>query len=736
MSGGISIKVEGPRVVLDIGAGRGASGASAYQAWLAAGNSGSVSDFIGDVNYQTWLSVGNVGTKADFLNSMKGAPGPGLNNRDQWVSGTTYTSSDYVFADDGNGGQAMYVARGVAGHTFVSTLPPKNDASNWNKLSAPQGPPGTTALTTDWGDGTATDKAPVVALVQSKLNGKADASALAGKLDGTTAAVIGKLGFNPIPRATFDAAPALILPANTPMLDISGKSVAGDYGDAAYRLVATEPSHPGKIQIGGSSGPWYELISDFARPDRFIRTGDTDDSASWNRARDWMVAKNVLAFQLESRPYDISSGQVSFNGIAAQIIGSGYTECGNVNGWNANMTAFGNAAKGTWVRAGATGFRALTFSGSNADARGARIDRLGFVQTHANPTAGWAPTNYDYLIENDNTFGGMTVGDVMFLGINKGIHCDQSGRLTLEYFKGQFYREGLYLDRALDSTFVPRMQIWTFNGLPDPVATWQAANAKVFRLFRCDGLFGGTGFALGVNTTLELNSNANGWPTDIHWSKLWSDVSQYGIYNNAAGGARVTILDFVGQCENYASHTGAALPNSYGYYGTSGSGGGLITLGNCRFQRFSGAGIYNASNTTVLVTGVTVADNHAGAKIFSAPGGKPIQISNPYYLVDDGTGSVGVRGTDYVLPSGDQTYYFSGFCDGSGVASFSHGLGANARTYLRDAFAIVKGNSGEAVAMTMGSMDGSGINFSSNAIYAGRAYRARLTVAPDIGASW
>lgn len=188
MSGPISIKAEGARVVLDIGAGRGASGASAYQAWLAAGNAGSVSDFIGDVNYQTWLSVGNVGTKADFLNSMKGAPGPGLNNRDQWVINTTYTSSDYVFADDGAGGQAMYVARGVAGHTFVSTLAPKNDASNWNKLSAPQGPPGTTALTNDWGDGTATDKAPVVALVASKI-----AAAVAGKVDaaGALSAAVG-----------------------------------------------------------------------------------------------------------------------------------------------------------------------------------------------------------------------------------------------------------------------------------------------------------------------------------------------------------------------------------------------------------------------------------------------------------------------------------------------------------------------------------------------------------------
>lgn len=57
----------------------GDTGASAYEAWLAAGNTGDEAAFLASLNgksaYQLWLDAGNTGDEADFLASLKGADG-------------------------------------------------------------------------------------------------------------------------------------------------------------------------------------------------------------------------------------------------------------------------------------------------------------------------------------------------------------------------------------------------------------------------------------------------------------------------------------------------------------------------------------------------------------------------------------------------------------------------------------------------------------------------------------
>ena len=114
-------------------------------------------DAGGDSAYQVWLNQGNSGTVNDFLNAIRGpigpqgipgsqgdpgSPGTGLTPKGAWVTGTTYTASDYVTDTDGAGGTALYIAKGAPGHTFVSSTAPKDDPTNWTKLSAPAGPPG------------------------------------------------------------------------------------------------------------------------------------------------------------------------------------------------------------------------------------------------------------------------------------------------------------------------------------------------------------------------------------------------------------------------------------------------------------------------------------------------------------------------------------------------------------------------------------------------------------------
>jgi hypothetical protein len=539
--------------------------------------------------------------------------------------------------------------------------------------------------------------------------------------------------------STFDAAPAIIAPASTPTLTLTGKTTPGDYPElAAYRRVSSQPSHQGYILVNGT---YYELMGGHVFPDHFLRTGDTDDAASFLRARDYMIAKNITTKQLGARVYNVSSGQISYAGMPVNMIGQGHSEAGIVNGINANLSNFGQPALGTWIRAGlianATAAAQSAFVFGNAGSgigNGAFLDRIGFVQSHPNPVTGWAPTNYDYLINMTNTLGGLTIGDdVMFLGINRGIYCNNSGRLEIHNFKGQFYTEGLYLDQALDSTIIRNTHLWTFNGFSAPVALWSQANAKAFRLFRCDGIDGGVAFILGYNTGIELNSGTStspGPPTDIHFDKFWADLTQYGIYNNAVS-ARVTINDFVGQCEKAYSTGGTALPNSAGYYGTASSGGGLISFGNTRFERFSIAGISNNSSTTIVQTGIARTASHPGAPIYQTTGGNPpISLSNPVGFVDDLSGTFGVNGTDYTAIISDQKFYYSGTTNSSGVASFAHGLGAAAAYGLRGAFAVCKGNSGEALAMSHTVMDGTNCSFvmRDTSQFASRTFRACLTI--------
>ncbi len=54
----------------------GATGQSAYQLWLAQGNTGTAQDFLTSSAYQIWLAQGNTGTTQDFLNTLVGPQGP------------------------------------------------------------------------------------------------------------------------------------------------------------------------------------------------------------------------------------------------------------------------------------------------------------------------------------------------------------------------------------------------------------------------------------------------------------------------------------------------------------------------------------------------------------------------------------------------------------------------------------------------------------------------------------
>jgi hypothetical protein len=65
----------------------GPTGQSAYELWLAQGNTGSVQDFLSTSAYQIWLAQGNTGTAQDFLNTLVGPAGASGPTGQQGIAG-------------------------------------------------------------------------------------------------------------------------------------------------------------------------------------------------------------------------------------------------------------------------------------------------------------------------------------------------------------------------------------------------------------------------------------------------------------------------------------------------------------------------------------------------------------------------------------------------------------------------------------------------------------------------
>jgi hypothetical protein len=631
-----------------------------------------------------------------------GAAGTGLTNKGAWVTGTTYTASDYVAASDGAGGQALFIAKGNPGQQFVSNTQPSSDATNWIKINAPQGPAGPAGSDASVTSANIQGALGFLPVSPTQLAAKADSADLAKA--------------NRALVSTFDAAPALILPAGTAILDITGKSVPGDFGDGAYRAVATQPTHQGKLLVGGQ---WFELMGEFVTPDQFLRTGDTDDRAAFQRMSDYMVAKGIITAQCAPRYYDCSSGQVSFNGIAAQLLGQGFTESGQVNGWNANISGFGETARGTWIRAGLVGSRAFTFSGGNA--RGARVDRIGFVQSHPTPGAGWAPTNYDYLFETVGSLGGLEIGDVMLLNINKGIICDNSGRLHLQRLRGQIFTEGLYIDRAYDLTTINMMDLWSFGTQDVNVQAYQMANLKAIRILRCDGIQADKFFVIVANKGISIETGSFGSATDIQFNNAYCDMTKIGLYIDQAG-STTHFKSFTAHGENINT-PGTKQAGSCSVQLTAAASGGLHQFGYFRSEYYAVNGIKNQSNSTVTIYGQP-RFQVMGGNAFSSSGGVPINTA--FDPISDVSSGLGTYGIDYLPATDTKEYTYAATTNSSGAVNIAHGLSLPNGGSIRGCNAWVKGNSGEDIPMSITAVDGSFIYLTSSATYATRAVRATL----------
>lgn len=293
-----------------------------------------------------------------------------------------------------------------------------------------------------------------------------------------------------------------------------------------------------------------------------VGDGTTNDAPAIQAAIDFLAANSGGTLQFGPRRYRLAS-PVVVNGVSVVLQGAGFTEGPS-------------PADGTWFLIDQTGFTPFTFTGVGA--RGSAVRDIAVRQTHPAVAAGWAPTDYDWVFRVVNCFGAVDFDNVFLCAVNRGIWCDNSGRLNIQRLRGQVFRNGIGIDNCLDIPRVHHVHFWTFWSSADPVLQFQQANCDAILTFRCDGIFLDDIFVLGARSMLRFAASAAGVTTKFYLGSGYADFVKWSIWidSNAVTG-QIANLTTQGEVFNAA---GAALPDSQGIRFTGAQA--QIHIGNLR----------------------------------------------------------------------------------------------------------------------------------------------------------
>ncbi len=302
----------------------GQRGKSAYEVAVDNGFVGTVEEWLlslegedGASAYAVAVAEGFEGTQADWIESLKGEAGVGLTNRGTFVSGSTYSPSDYVFAAGTTSPTSMFICQ--ASEPFVASVEPAADPDLWVEFSAPAGEDGTdgksvelrkTATAIQWRqvpDGNWADLALLADLKGADgLDGKSvelqkTSTAIQWRQTGGAfsdlvplSEISGTNGRDGIDGAQLvvSTMSTITLPSTVTAVRVGGYYLPGDGGAGLYRHIVGQPSHAGKFQT--ADGRWFELQSSGevwatqfgAKPEAAF-----DNSPAINAATDYLVSK-------------------------------------------------------------------------------------------------------------------------------------------------------------------------------------------------------------------------------------------------------------------------------------------------------------------------------------------------------------------------------------------------------------------------------------------------------------
>jgi hypothetical protein len=250
-----------------------------------------------------------------------------------------------------------------------------------------------------------------------------------------------------------------------------------------------------------------------------IGNGVADDGPAIQAAVNALKLAGGGVLQFGPRIYRIAS-PVVINGVTVILQGAGFTEGPS-------------EANGTWIRIDQTGFTPFTFSGTMA--RGSIVRDIAIRQFHPNSSATWAPTDYDYVFRVQDCLGAVDFENVYLVAVNRGIWCDNSGRMSIKRLRGQVFTRGVEVDRCLDICRLEHVHFWTFHTNDMNIVTWQQNNQDALVFRKVDGVFLDDIFVLGARSTLRFSSSASGVTTKFYGSNIYSDFARYGIWIDGDG---------------------------------------------------------------------------------------------------------------------------------------------------------------------------------------------------------
>lgn len=245
-----------------------------------------------------------------------------------------------------------------------------------------------------------------------------------------------------------------------------------------------------------------------------VGNGVADDGPAIQAAINALKFMGGGILQFGPRTYRIAS-PVVINDVTVTLQGAGFTEGPN-------------EANGTWFRIDQIGFTPFTFSGTMA--RGSVVRDVAVRQYHASPSATWAPTNYDYVFRVQDCLGAVDFENVFLVAVNRGIWCDNSGRMSIKRLRGQVFTRGVEVDRCYDICRLEHVHFWTFHTNDGNIVTWQQNNQDALVFRKVDGVFLDDIFVLGARSTLRFSSSASGVTTKFYGSNIYADFSKYGVW--------------------------------------------------------------------------------------------------------------------------------------------------------------------------------------------------------------
>ena len=184
------------------------------------------------------------------------------------------------------------------------------------------------------------------------------------------------------------------------------------------------------------------------------------------------------------------------------------------------MTGDATVNNGTAIKFNHTGI------GFDASGFGFECSNCAVYRPQSAPGGGWTPYASDYDFSLAVIDGKV---DVLFWGSRKGVNIAAGGRVELT-LRGQCFDEGLTIDYATDSIWMPLIHFWPYWSTNANVASYMTSNFEAATFRRCDGGDLRRFFSIWHKRAIGFEHNATyGGTTNLQIGSAYLDEGGAGI---------------------------------------------------------------------------------------------------------------------------------------------------------------------------------------------------------------